>query len=290
MIRTIVQLVVNGVLLGGIYALISTGLTLIWGVMQIMNFAHGEYLMLGMYASFWLFHFYGINPYLSILFVAPILFVLGVLTQRAIIKPILGGSHLAQVFATMGLSIALQNLALFLWKADYRSIRVVGSISNLRLHGVIFSLPWLIAFIITMAMMIILFLFLKKTYIGKAMRATSENRRAAQLMGINVDRVYYLAMGIGSACVGVAGAVLAPMYPVFPTVGGFFVIVAFVIVVLGGLGNITGALVGSLILGVVETFSGFYIAVALKEFVYFLVFILILLLRPAGLLGKATTR
>lgn len=288
MVINFLQLLVNGILLGGIYAMISIGLTLIWGVMQIVNFAHGEYLMLGMYSTFWLFQLYGIDPYLSLLIVTPLLFLLGILTQRVVINPILDAPPVAQIFATVGLSVVLQNLALFFWKADYRSVLIADSISNLKFQGLIVSFPRLMAFLITLAMVIALFLFLKRTYLGKALRATAENKQAAQIMGINVGRLYYIALGIGTACVGIAGGILMPMYPVFPAVGGYFVLTAFVVVVLGGMGSMAGAFCGGLIIGVVEAFSGFYLAPALKEVVYFLVFILILVSRPSGLLGKVT--
>ncbi len=287
MLLNILQLLVNGILHGGIYALISIGLTMIWGVMQIVNFAHGEFLMLGMYGSFWVFALYGVDPYLALLLIAPGLFLLGVITQRTVISPILDAPHAAQIFATVGLSIVLQNLALFAWKGDYRNIRLETSISNIKFQGLVVSFPRLMAFLITLGMVIALFLFLKKTYLGKALRATADNKRSAQLMGINVNRLYYLALGIGTACVGVAGGILMPMYSVFPTVGAYFSLTAFVVVVLGGMGSMAGAFVGGLIIGVVEAFSGFFLAPALKEVVYFLVFVLILVFKPSGLMGKA---
>ena len=286
MLLNILQLLVNGILHGGIYALISIGLTMIWGVMQIVNFAHGEFLMLGMYGSFWLFALYGVDPYLALLLIAPGLFLLGVITQRTVISPILDAPHAAQIFATVGLSIVLQNLALFAWKGDYRNIRLETSISNVKVMGLVISFPRLMAFLITLGLVIALFLFLKKTYVGKALRATADNKRSAQLMGINVNRLYYLALGIGTACVGVAGGILMPMYSAFPTVGAYFSLTAFVVVVLGGMGSMAGAFVGGLIIGVVEAFSGFFLAPALKEVVYFLVFVLILVFKPSGLMGK----
>jgi branched-chain amino acid transport system permease protein len=286
MLLNILQLLVNGILHGGIYALISIGLTMIWGVMQIVNFAHGEFLMLGMYGSFWLFALYGVDPYLALFLIAPGLFLLGVITQRTVISPILDAPHAAQIFATVGLSIVLQNLALFAWKGDYRNIRLETSISNVKVMGLVISFPRLMAFLITLGLVIALFLFLKKTYVGKALRATADNKRSAQLMGINVNRLYYLALGMGTACVGVAGGILMPMYSVFPTVGAYFSLTAFVVVVLGGMGSMAGAFVGGLIIGVVEAFSGFFLAPALKEVVYFLVFVLILVFKPSGLMGK----
>jgi branched-chain amino acid transport system permease protein len=286
MLLNILQLLVNGILHGGIYALISIGLTMIWGVMQIVNFAHGEFLMLGMYGSFWLFALYGVDPYLALFLIAPGLFLLGVITQRTVISPILDAPHAAQIFATVGLSIVLQNLALFAWKGDYRNIRLETSISNVKVMGLVISFPRLMAFLITLGLVIALFLFLKKTYVGKALRATADNKRSAQLMGINVNRLYYLALGMGTACVGVAGGILMPMYSAFPTVGAYFSLTAFVVVVLGGMGSMAGAFVGGLIIGVVEAFSGFFLAPALKEVVYFLVFVLILVFKPSGLMGK----
>ena len=286
MLLNILQLLVNGILHGGIYALISIGLTMIWGVMQIVNFAHGEFLMLGMYGSFWLFALYGVDPYLALFLIAPGLFLLGIITQRTVISPILDAPHAAQIFATVGLSIVLQNLALFAWKGDYRNIRLETSISNVKVMGLVISFPRLMAFLITLGLVIALFLFLKKTYVGKALRATADNKRSAQLMGINVNRLYYLALGMGTACVGVAGGILMPMYSAFPTVGAYFSLTAFVVVVLGGMGSMAGAFVGGLIIGVVEAFSGFFLAPALKEVVYFLVFVLILVFKPSGLMGK----
>jgi branched-chain amino acid transport system permease protein len=287
MFLTIVQLFINGLLLGGQYAMVSIGLTLIWGVMEVVNFAHGEFLMIAMYLTFWLFKLYGIDPYLSLFVVTPILFILGLLTQKMIISPILDAPPTSQIFATVGLSILLQNLALFFWKADYRSVQVPHLIGNIKYHGLIISFPRLMAFMIGLVMVFVLFLFLKKTYIGKALRATVENKRAAMLMGVDIRRVYYLALGIGTACVGIAGAVFMPMYPVFPTSGAYFVLTAFVVVVLGGMGSMAGAFLGGLIIGVVESFSGFLLSPVLKEVAYFLVFIMILVLKPSGLLGKA---
>lgn len=286
MMLTIVQLFINGILLGGVYALVSIGLTLIFGAMNIINFAHGEFLMLSMYITFWSFHLYGIDPYLSILLIIPLFFMLGVLVQRIIIQPILNAPHIAQIFATVGLSIVMQNAALLAWKADYRCISVNYGISNIKIAGLIISFPRLVTFAIAIAIMIGLFIFLKKTLIGKAIRATAQNVRAALLMGINTNRIYYFAFALGTVCVGIAGGLLAPLYAAYPTVGGHFVLIAFVIVVLGGMGNMVGALLGGLLIGLVEVFSGFYIAPALKELFYFIVFIMILIFRPSGLMGK----
>ncbi|MBI3988849.1 MAG: branched-chain amino acid ABC transporter permease [candidate division NC10 bacterium] len=283
--ETILQVAISGLLVGGIYALISIGLTLIFGVTRIINFAHGELLMLAMYTTFWLFQLFSLDPYVALFFVTPLLFLVGLIIHWMVIQPILGAPPLMQIFATVGLSVALQNGALLLWKADYRTIRTAYSTAVVEVGGLFISVPRLVAFLVAMAMAVALFLFLKKTPLGKAIRATAQDRRAAMLMGVDVRRIYLLSFGIGTACVGVAGALLMPVYYTFPTVGTYFVLTAFVVVVLGGMGDMMGAFLGGLIIGLVEAFSGFLIATALKEAVYFTLFILVLLLKPSGLFG-----
>jgi branched-chain amino acid transport system permease protein len=287
MLETIIQLMINGLLLGGIYALISIGLTLIFGVLEIINFAHGEFLMLAMYASFWLFQLFGIDPYLSLVIVAPLFFLIGLGLQRTIIQPIINAPPLNQIFATVGLSIVLQNAALLFWKADYRTAKTSYVNLSLQTDGLIVSFPRLVAFFLALGAIFALLLFLKRTYTGKAIRALAQQRKAALLMGIDVNRTYQIAFGIGIACVGAAGAMLIPIYYTFPTVGSLFVLIAFVVVILGGYNSLIGSLIGGLIIGVIEAFSGFFISPHLKEGVYFVIFILILLFRPAGLFGRA---
>ena len=284
---TILQLVINGLLLGGMYALISIGLTLIFGVLEIINFAHGEFLMLAMYASFWLFQLYGIDPYVSLLIILPLFFFVGVAVQKVTIQPILNAPPLNQIFMTVGLSMVLQNVALFIWTADYRTVKTAYSGLTLKTAGLLISFPRLVAFLLAMGLIAVLLIFLKKTYTGKAIRALAQERKAAMLMGINVYRTYQIAFGIGIACVGAAGAMLIPVYFVFPSVGSLFVLIAFVVVILGGYNSLIGSLVGGLLIGVVESFSGFFISPHLKEAIYFVIFILILLFRPAGLFGRA---
>jgi branched-chain amino acid transport system permease protein len=286
MLETLLQLAINGLLLGGIYGLISIGLTLIFGVLEIINFAHGEFLMLGMYASYWLFTLYGIDPYVSLAIVIPLFFAIGWLVQIGIIQQILNAAPLNQVFANVGLSLVLQNLALVAWKADFVTAKT--SYVNLRLQfsGLMISLPRLVAFVLALAIIGALLLFLKKTLTGKAIRAIAQQRRAAMLMGIDVFRTYRIAFGLGIACVGAAGSILIPIYYTYPTVGALFALIAFVVVILGGYNSLQGALVGGLIIGLVEAFSGYFISPHLKEAIYFVIFILILLLRPTGLFGR----
>lgn len=285
MSTVVLQLIINGLLLGGIYALISIGLTLIFGVVEIINFAHGEFLMLSMYASYWLFQLYGVDPYVSLFMVIPAFFAIGWAVQRIIIQPIIHAPPLNQIFATVGMSLVLQNAALFFWKADYRTVRT--AYSTVSLSGLMISTPRLVAFVFALAIIAALLIFLKRTYTGKAIRALAQEKRAAMLMGIDIYRMYKIAFGIGIACVGAAGAILIPIYYAFPTVGAMFVLIAFVVVILGGYNSLVGALIGGLIIGMVEAFSGFFLSPHLKEAVYFVIFILILLLRPAGLFGRA---
>ena len=290
MFGNILQLAINGILMGSVYALVALGLTLIFGVMDIVNFAHGEFLMLSMYITFWLFQLYHIDPYLSLVIIIPLFFAIGVLTQKVIINPLIGRPMYAALFATCGLGAAMQNAALFVWKSDYRIAGTAYSDTVLNLGNLIFQFPLLMAFFGAIIVMVVLTVLLKKTLIGKAIRAVAQQRTGAAIVGINIRNIYYFTFGIGIASVGVAGVLLSTNYYVFPMVGFHFVIVAFVIVVLGGMGNLFGAFMGGLIIGLVEQFSGFFLDPHLKEAVYFIIFIAILWVRPTGLFGKAAEK
>ena len=279
------QVLISGILLGGIYALISMGLTLIFGVTLIVNFAHGEFMMLSMFAASVLSQQYGLDPYVAVIPIAALAFLAGAATQRIIIQPLLNASHASQIFVTMGLSITLMNVALMVWGADFQSVRTPYEAVVLPLGPWSVGVPRLVTFLVAVAMMVGLMLFLNRTYMGKAITAVSQDRMAALLMGIDVNRVYVVAFGIGIACVGVAGAVLTPIYSVFPTVGQYFALTAYVVVVLGGFGSMVGAMVGGMIIGVVEALSGYFISPGLKEAVYLLIFIAVLVIRPSGLFG-----
>lgn len=282
----LLQLIANGVLLGGVFALISIGLTLIFGIVRVVNFAHGELLMVGLYATWVLSAQFGLNPYVAALPLAVAFFFLGVLMQRAIIQPLLNADPHIQIFATVGIGTALANAALMIFSADLRSVDLPWARQATDLWGIAsVSRGNLVAFAVSFAATGALILFLNRTHLGRAIRAVAQNRYAAPLMGIDVNRIYAITFGIGTACVGLAAAVLAPLYPAFPTVGSFFVLTAFVVVVLGGMGSLEGAVVGALIIGLVESLAGYYIAPDLKEVVYFIIFIGILIVRPAGLFG-----
>lgn len=287
MLSILPQLIVSGILIGGIYALLSIGLTLIFGVLRIVNFAQGEFIMLAMFGAFWLYQLWGIDPYLSIFIVTPAIFVLGLLTERFTIKPILTAPHAMQIFATFGISVILQNLALTLWGPDYRSIQTSYGTQSFIVGNVAISASSLYGFLIALGMAGALMAFLHYSRHGKALRALVQNRYAASLMGIDTERLNRLAFGVGVACAAVAGCVLTPIYYTFPTVGIDLIIIAFVVVVLGGLGSIAGAILGGLIIGITQTLTGFFISVEFKDLIALVLFILILLIRPQGLLGRA---
>jgi branched-chain amino acid transport system permease protein len=285
-IEALAQLAVSTVLLGGIYALIAVGLTLIFGIMRVVNFAHGEFLMLGMYLAFWAFTLWSLDPYFVLLIAIPLFFLIGLLAYALVMRGVISASHNVQIFTTVGLSTALQNLALVLWTGDFRVVRPWHSMVVLRVAGTAFNLSQVVAFLIAVALTVALFAFMKWTHTGRVMRATAQDREAATLMGIDTDRAYRLTWAIGIAVVGAAGALVAPLYAIYPTAGLQFVLLAYVVVVLGGLGDMVGAMLGSLIVATVEVVGSYFFGAAWKEVLYFLLFIAVLILRPAGLFGQ----
>ncbi len=284
--QTVAQLLVSTVLLTGVYALIAVGLTLIFGVMRVVNFAHGEFLMLGMYLAFWAFTLLGLDPYATLVLALPLVFGAGWLSYRAVMRPIIHASHNVQVFTTVGLSIALQNVALVLWSADSQVVRTSYYTAVVRLGPAVLNVAQLAAFAAAVLATAALFAFMRWSYTGKVMRATAQDRQAASLMGIDTGRVFALTWAVGVTCVGVAGVLLAPIYPVYPTVGLQFVLIAYVTVVLGGLGEMGGAVVASLLVAMVEVVGSYVIGTAWKEVLYLVLFIGILVARPAGLFGQ----
>ena len=282
---TLLLVLINGLLLGGIYALLSIGLTIAFGIVRVVNFAHGDFLMLAMYSAYSMVTFTRVtNPYLSVIVVAPLFFVLGMLMYRFLIKPIINAPAVSQIFSTVGLSIVLQNIALMVWGPDFKSLQT--QITTVRFGVMNISQGRLIAFVVSFILVFALLAFLKYNFLGRAITAVAQDREAAMIVGIDVNYVYLITMGIAISSIGVAGVMLAPIYAVFPETGLYFVLIAFVVVILGGFGNITGVILGGLIIGLIDSLSGFYLQVAFKEATYFLVFILILWLKPAGILGN----
>ena len=283
----LLQSIVSGILMGGVYSLTAIGLTLIFGVMKIINFAHGSFMMLGMFTTYWAFILLGIDPYLSLFFSIPVLFILGIIVERFLIAPVLDAPEHNQLLLTLGISLFIENFALFLWSANFRTLDM-GYLKKATTVGtVMISFPKVIAFGFALLLAGILFYFLKYTDLGKAIRAASEEKEGAQTVGINLKKIYYLAFGIGTACVGAAGTLTATFFYVNPHVGGIFVITAFVVVVLGGMGNLIGAVVGGLIIGLAESVGAAFVPGQLKQFIIYFIFIVVLLFKPQGIFGRS---
>ena len=282
------QAIVNGILLGGIYSLVAAGLSLIWGVMRIINWAHGAMIMLSMYLTFFAYSMFGIDPLLSIPLVAVIMFIVGYVLQSVLVEKAMRGPMISQLCVTFGLLILLENLALLLWSPSWRAISVPYSTWSFCLGGVIFHFPRLIAFFIALLMSLALHLFLNRTETGRIIRATAQNREAAALMSINTANVYRITFGLGLACTGVAGATIMTFHYVFPTVGFPFAVTAYIICVLGGLGRLKGVVLGGLIIGVAQTVSAYLISPEYKLLVTFVIFLAVLYLKPGGMFKGVT--
>ena len=280
---TLIQIIVGGLLLGAVYALFSAGLTLIWGMMNVINFAHGDFVMIGMYISFFLANSFGVDPLLSLLVSMPVLFVAGALIQHFLIRRVLGPNDMPQIFLTFALSLLLLNLSLLLFSANYRTVHTFYSDEAFHFGGIYIPVAKLIAFVVAMALSGALWVFLHTTDLGKAMRAAAQNRDVATLMGINPNRVFAVAFGAALALAGAAGSLLMPFYSAYPFVGQVFVLMAFVAVVLGTLGNVVGALVASLMMGVAESLGIQFVGADSGLIVVFAMLLLTLAFKPTGL-------
>ncbi len=281
------QSILSGILIGGVYALIGIGLTLIFGVMRVINFAQGELVMVGMYVTFFLFKGFGIDPFLSVILTMPALFLLGAFLQRTLINKVLDALPQNQILLTIGIGLVLSNLAMLLFTSDYRILSTTYSSSSVPLGGIRLSTPLLYCFLITAVITAALYWFLVKTDVGHAIRATAQDRDAAQLMGVNVRNMGVLAFGLGAALAGAAGALVAPTYYIYPQVGSAFTLKAFVVVVLGGMGSIIGATLGGVLIGTAESLSAAYLGSGWKDLCDYANFLLVLLLKPSGLLGTS---
>jgi len=289
-VALLLQLVINGVLMGGVYSLIAVGLTLIYGLMRIINFAHGDFLMLSMYATFWLHALLNLDPLVSVLLVFPTFFGLGYFAQTSLIRPVLKAPTITQALITLGLSLVMQTSAQTLWTADYRRVSVHYGAEIAQLGILRIEIAKLIMFVVSLTLCLGLYLFLKRTFVGTAMRAVAQDRETAQTLGVDADRIYAITFGIGIGLVAVAGALMSILFYVYPYVGTTFVLIAFVVVALGGLGNYVGTLLSGFIVGVVESISGYYLLSSLRYVPILVTFILILLLRPEGIFEKRLRR
>jgi branched-chain amino acid transport system permease protein len=281
----VLQALASGILLGGIYSLICVGLTLTFGVMRIINFAHGEFLMVGMYGTYFFARGSGVEPFVALLVVLPGLFLFGVIVFYGLIRPILGAPALNQVILLVGLSLLLQNGALALFSPDTLSLQSALSLATLTVGSVIVDVPKLIAFAVSILITLALYWLLKATELGRRIRAAASDREAAALMGIDVGRVNLLAFGIGVGCLGIAAPLITPIFYIVPNIGTFFILIAFVVVVLGGIGNFVGALLASFIVAIAESVGAVFMPGSTAPVLPFLIFILVLLFKPEGLLG-----
>lgn len=279
----IIQAGISGLLMGGVYALIGVGLNLIFGVMKITNFAHGSLMMLGMYSAYCLFSFLKIDPYLSMVITIPFLFLVGGFIQKLLISKIIGAPESNQLVVTLGIMLFLESLVLSLWGPDYRTVKVsyVGAVVTL--FGLRMSLLKLIAFLGGILLAFILYLWLRKTDMGKAIRAASEEGEGALVVGISVKKINAIAFGIGTACVGAAGTLITPFFYLSPHVGRVFLLTAFMVVVMGGMGSFVGAMVGGVLIGVTESLGAIILPGSTGQLIPFFLFIVVLLFKPSGL-------
>ena len=281
----LISAALNGLLVGGIYTLVASGLTLIYGVLHIINFAHGSLLMMGMFGVYYLLIKLRLDPYISMLIMVPAMYAIGYVLYKGLIGRFSSGKDENILLITLGLSIVLENLALMFFKGDTRTITVGYSDTMVELGPLLFSLPKVISFFIAMLLCALLGLYIKKSNTGKAIRAVAKERMGARLVGIDVDGIFAISYGIGVATLGAAACLLMPIFYVSPYTGHVFVLVAFTVVVLGGMGSFLGAVVGGLIVGLTESFGGLFLGESLGQIGISLIFILILLFRPQGLFG-----
>jgi branched-chain amino acid transport system permease protein len=284
-IALLLQLFIQGILLGGIYGLIAVGLSLIFGVMGVINFAHGPMMVMGMYVSYWVLMLLGIDPYLSLILVAAAIFIVGYLIQSLVVNRILDFPEAMQVLPLVAIGLILENAALLFWGPDPRSPKTALGLAMLPLGSATIDVSRLIAFSLAIIITLAIFLFLKGSDLGKSIRAAADKRTAATLIGIKVDRINNFSFALGAATTGAAGALLIPLMPVSPHLGHDFTLTAFVVVILGGLGSLPGAFVGGMILGVTESISVLFVPPTMKQIVSFGLLIIVMLLRPQGLFG-----
>ena len=277
------QAILDGLMLGGVYAVISIGLTLVFGVVSIVNFAQAEFLMLGMYVAYFAWRYLGLDPIIGSLLSFVVVFTLGYFIQQNLIRRVLKAPEVAQIFLTVGILIVLENLALIFFGSEFKSVQTSYQNESLEFMGLMVSFPYLIAFIASVLAGTSVWWVLTKTWWGRAVRATAQNPMAAKLMGINPDQIYRLAFGLGVGLTAFGGGIILPYLTASPTVGGQFGVLMFTVVVLGGLGNVLGAVVG-----IIQSLSGLFLPIQLQNIVLFIIFILTLAFRPEGLLRKSS--
>jgi branched-chain amino acid transport system permease protein len=289
-VTLLAQAILNGLQMGALYALVAVGLTIIWGLMEMINFAHGELMMLGMFGAWWLSRTFGLDPLIAIVPIAIVMYVVGLVIYQQVMRRVQRGDVFTQIFATVGLFFLLQNGAVAVFTSDYRFVSgsLFTRLSGVNLHflGLTVGVPLLIGGSIALAVFLALYLLIDRTEFGLALQATSEDREAAMLVGIRPQRMFAIAWGLGAALVAIAGAILANFFAVYPQVGFPFTILAYAIVALGGFGSILGTLLAALLIGVVQSVTVVYLPPAFKDAFVFGSYLLIGLLRPQGLFGR----
>lgn len=281
----LIPAILNGLMTGAVYALVALGLTLIYGVLHIINFAHGAMLSAAMFAAFFAFHSLGIDPYVAAVVIAPAFFAIGYGLQRFVIGPASHGDDRNMLLVTLGLAVVIENVLLYAFRADTRTIDLPYAFDTINIGFTFLAVPRVIGFAAVFLVALLLWAIMNVTDTGKAIRAVAKEKLGAQLSGIDIAHIYAMTFGLGTACVAIAGCLLMPSFYVNPSVGNAFVLVAFTIVVLGGMGSVPGALIGGLVVGVVESLSGLFLGDSLGQIGIFLIFILVLLVRPTGLFG-----
>jgi branched-chain amino acid transport system permease protein len=280
------QVLVNGLLLGGLYGMMALGMSLIWGVMNIVNIAHGALIMLGAYLTFWTFTLWGWDPFLSLPATIAALFVYGYLVQRFLLNLIVRAQLFLTLLITFGLEVVMVNLARIFWSSDLRQVTPTYAATNFAVGGITIPYVRLWVFITTVVLSVLFLLLLERTKLGRAIRATSEELRAARLTGIPVAHIYAVTFGLGAALAGAAGGLWGMLFPITPIMGGGLTLKSFVVAVLGGLGTMMGAIIGGLVLGVAESMTSTYLGPTYPNAVSFGLLVLILIFRPTGLLGR----
>ena len=283
----LITAVLNGLLTGAVYALVALGLTLIYGVLHIINFAHGALLSAALFAAFFAHQKLGLDPYIAAFLLAPAFFALGYGLQRFVIGPASSGDDRNMLLVTLGLAVLIENALLYAFRADTRTVDVAYGFKSIDFGFTFLAVPRVVAFVAVFGVALVLWLIMALTDTGKAIRAVAKERQGARLVGINVEHIFAMSYGIGVACLGAAACFLLPTYYASPTTGDAFVVIAFTIVVLGGMGSFIGALVGGFIIGITESLGGLFLGESLGHIGISLIFILILLFRPSGLFGAA---
>ena len=283
----LITAVLNGLLTGAVYALVALGLTLIYGVLHIINFAHGALLSAALFAAFFAYQKLGLDPYIAVFLLAPAFFALGYGLQRFVIGPASHGDDRNMLLVTLGLAVLIENALLYAFRADTRTVEVAYGFKSIDLGFTFLAVPRVVAFVAVFGVALVLWLIMALTDTGKAIRAVAKEKLGAELAGIDVAHIYAMTFGLGTACVAIAACLLIPTYYANPRAGEAFVLVAFTIVVIGGMGSVPGALIGGLLIGAVESLAGFFFGESLGQLGIFLIFIAVLLVRPRGLFGAS---